>query len=78
MSGLLDLSYAGISGLTSRSAEPDLAAWNEGSRLNPGRGAADYMDDPQTQSAFALLIENIGPALSNLEQLVRTPSASPV
>jgi hypothetical protein len=78
MSGLLDLSYAGISGLTLRSAEPDLAAWNEGSRLNPGRGAADYMDDPQTQSAFALLIENIGPALSNLEQLVRTPSASPV
>jgi hypothetical protein len=67
-----------MTGLTMRSAEPDLAAWNEASRLNPGRGAADHMDDPRVPAAFASLGANMGPAMENLERLVRTPTASPV
>ena len=69
-SDILRLSHAGISGLTARSAEADLAAWNQSCRLDPARGAADHLDDPRVQDAFATLAENIGPALQNLERAV--------
>jgi hypothetical protein len=67
-SRVLQLSYAGITGLTTRSADPDLAAWNEACRLNPARRAMDHFDDPQVQDAFTTLATNIGPALENLER----------
>jgi len=69
-SDILRLSHAGISGLTARSAEPDLATWNDSCRLNPARQATDHMDDPRVQDAFMTLAENIGPALENLERAV--------
>jgi hypothetical protein len=68
-SDVLDQAHAGITGLTVRGAEPELAAWNEGCRLNPARGAGDHFDDPRVQSAFATLGDNIGAALHNLGQL---------
>ena len=52
-----------------RAAEPNLNAWNAGSRMNPIRGAADRRDDPAIASAFAILAEKTGPALSNLARL---------
>jgi cation diffusion facilitator CzcD-associated flavoprotein CzcO len=67
---ILRLSYAGISGLTARSAEPDFAAWDGSCRLNPARGATDHMDDPRVVNAFTSLGEHIGPALENLERAV--------
>jgi hypothetical protein len=73
VSDILRVCYAGMSGLIARSSESDLASWTEASRLNPGRGAADHMDDPRVPAAFASLGANLGPAMSNLEQLVRTP-----
>jgi hypothetical protein len=69
VSDMLDMSYIGISGLGLRAAEPDLAAWNEASRLNPGRGALDHLDDPKVLSALTSLGANIGPALRNLQRL---------
>jgi hypothetical protein len=36
------------------------------------------MDDPRVPVTFASLGANIGPAMSNLEQLVGAPSASPI
>jgi hypothetical protein len=68
-SDVLGQAYAGITGLTVRGTEPELAAWNEGCRLNPARGAGDHFDDPRVQSAFAALAENIGEALDHLGQL---------
>ena len=68
-SEILHLLFAGLTGSLARGAEPDLAAWDERCRLNPGRGAADHLDDPQVQSAFESLMTNAGPALLNLEQL---------
>jgi hypothetical protein len=62
--------HASISGLVARSAEADLAAWNDASRLNPARGASDHKDDPRIPAAFGKIFEHIGPALSNLERLV--------
>jgi NAD(P)-binding Rossmann-like domain len=69
-SDILRLSYAGISGLTARSAEPEFAAWDGSCRLNPARGAIDHMDDPRVVDAFTTLGENIGPALQNLARAV--------
>jgi hypothetical protein len=69
-SDILGLSYAGIAGLTARTAEPEFAAWDEGCRLNPARGAMGRLDDPQMQDAFATLGANIGPALENLARAV--------
>jgi hypothetical protein len=57
-----------------RSAEPDLAAWSESSRLNPARGAVDHMDDPRVPAAFASISANIGLAMSNIERLVASAS----
>ena len=65
----LRLALAGMTGLMARAAEPDLAAWTEQCRLNPARGAAEHLDDPQVISAFDALVTNMGPALVNLEQL---------
>jgi hypothetical protein len=74
---MFDFLAAGMSGVIARGSEPDIAAWNESSRLNPARGAADHLDDPRVPAAFASMGANIGPAIANLEQRVRAPSASP-
>ena len=68
-SDILRIAHSGITGLVARGAEPDIGAWTEQCRLNPARGAADHLDDPQVQRAFETLAANIGPAVSNLEQL---------
>jgi len=68
-SDILRLAFAGMTGLLARGAEPDLGTWTENCRLNPARGAADHLDDPQVQTAFESLATNMGLAMSNLEQL---------
>lgn len=52
------------------SAEPDLAAWIESSRLNLTRGMADHIGDPGMLSARARWAANIESALKNAEQLL--------
>jgi hypothetical protein len=74
-SGLPRAAYAGMSGLTARALEPDLAAWDEACRLNPSRGAANHTDDPRVPAAFAAIGANFGPAMSNLERLVAAEHA---
>jgi hypothetical protein len=69
-SSLLPIARTGMAGLVARAAESELAAWTERCRLNPGRGAAEHLDDPKVQEAFASLGANIGPALQNLERLL--------
>jgi len=69
ISGVFALSQPGVSGLALRSAEPDLDAWNSASRLNPGRGVSDHLDDPRVLSAFEMLGEHYGAAVSKLERL---------
>jgi hypothetical protein len=63
---LLELAYAGMSGLSARGAVPELAAWNEACRLNPASGAMGKVDDPQVAEAFTSMITDIGPAMHNL------------
>ncbi len=69
ISDVFELAYAGMTGLLARSAEPDLAAWTDNCRLNPGKGATDRFDDEQVATAFASLGSNIEPALHNLAVL---------
>lgn len=68
-SGILRLACAGMNGLAARGAEPDVGAWTEQCRLNPGRGAADHFDDVRVQEAFTALAANMVPAMENLEKL---------
>ncbi|MEZ5144210.1 MAG: hypothetical protein R2726_17065 [Acidimicrobiales bacterium] len=50
-------------------SDPDVAAWMERSRLNPGRGLRDHADDPRMQSALTRLLTNAEPAIANLTRL---------
>lgn len=63
---LLQLAYAGMSGLVARTAEPDLAVWAENCRLNPASGAAARVGEPQIAAALTSLMSNFGPAMENL------------
>jgi hypothetical protein len=65
---VLDLAHTGMTGLMARSAESDLAQWTDGCRLNPSLGAIERFGDPPVADAFAVLAENIGPAMANLAQ----------
>lgn len=57
-----------------RLAEPDVMAWLEGSRLNVMRGMADHIADPRMQAAMGRWMANMGPAMSNAEQLTAESS----
>ncbi|HEX7168719.1 MAG TPA: NAD(P)-binding protein [Acidimicrobiales bacterium] len=76
VSDLLRLAHTHMVGQLARSAEPDLAAWTEGCRLNPSRGALDHLDDPRVPAAFASLGSNIGAAMANLSRIAATPPSS--
>jgi hypothetical protein len=51
-------------------AEPDIAAWLEGARLNFSRGVADRLADPAIQVSVGRIFENRQPAIENLETLL--------
>ena len=69
-SSLLPITRAGLSGLMARSERPELAAWTEHCRLNPARGAATHLDDPNVQDGFTRLGANLEPAMQNLERVL--------
>jgi cation diffusion facilitator CzcD-associated flavoprotein CzcO len=50
------------------SAEPDLVAWMEESRLNAARGIGDHLEEPRMQQALARLGMNTEPSIAKLEQ----------
>jgi hypothetical protein len=54
------------------SAEPDLVAWMERSRLDVARGINAHLAEPQTQAAVARYVANSEPALDNLDSLLST------
>lgn len=58
-----------------RDALPDVAAWQERSRLNLTRGMGDHMSDPRMQSALARWAANMELALKNAEQLLAESSS---
>ena len=68
---ILDMAFAGMTGLNARMAEPDINAWNDQSRLNPIRDAPKHFDDPRVAHAFTSILTNIGPAMENLERRVQ-------
>jgi hypothetical protein len=68
-SDLLRFADAGMRGLAARGTDPEIAAWTEACRLNPGRNAAAHLDDPRVADAFTAIGANIVPALENLSRL---------
>lgn len=75
---ILAMAYAGMKGLMARSFHPTVSSWTETSRLNPGRGAAEHLDDPRVPAAFSAIAENIGGAMANLERVVGAAAAAAV
>jgi hypothetical protein len=69
VSDILHLAYAGMSGLLARGAAPDVGSWTDRCRLNPARGAAARLDEPEVEAAFTSLVNNTDAALSNLAAL---------
>jgi hypothetical protein len=66
---LLALAQVGMAGLTARSGEADISAWNEGCRLNPASGAiAKAGSDPSIGGSLTTIISNIGPAFENMQR----------
>jgi hypothetical protein len=73
---LLDLAYAGMTGVLARGANAEFATWSDGVRLNPAGGAASRRDDAGVTEAFTLLAASVGPAMQNFERLLGpAPSA---
>jgi putative NAD(P)-binding protein len=69
--------YSGsLRSFAAHSAEPDLMAWLEHSRLSVTRGMSDHMHDPGMQSATARWAANLEPALKNAEQLLAASASS--
>lgn len=54
-------------------AEPDIAAWANGSALNPARIGPGQRDDPAVQAAGARLDDALDPGLSRMAELAGEP-----
>jgi hypothetical protein len=63
---VFSVAYNGMTGTLARASEPDIAAWNDGCRLNPAQAASAHLDDPAVVAAYTCIAENVGPALQNL------------
>jgi ribosomal protein L24E len=69
LADILRFAKAGMQGLTARGSDPEIAAWTEACRLNPGRNATAHLDDPRVTEAFIVMGDNLFPALENLDRL---------
>jgi hypothetical protein len=67
---LLDVARAGMTGMLARGAEPDVAAWSDGARTNPGGGVNDRRDDPMITAALASIAGNVGAAMENFARVL--------
>lgn len=69
---LADILYqanATLQGIAARGSVPEIAAWNDATRLNPAAGAATRMRDPDVVAALGRLGSHIGGAFENLDRL---------
>jgi hypothetical protein len=66
---ILRFADAGMRGLAARAADPEIGAWTEACRLNPGRDATAHLDDPRVTDALTVMGANLFPALENLHRL---------
>lgn len=69
-SDLVRMMRHALRGYAARSADPDLLAWSERSRVSLTRGKAERMGDARLVSAMARWLENIQPAIANAERLL--------
>ena len=61
---------ASLAMFAAHTAEPDLAAWRDRSRMNALRGLEDHLDDPRLQAAMAQMMNHLAPALENADRLL--------
>jgi cation diffusion facilitator CzcD-associated flavoprotein CzcO len=63
------LAYDAMRGLTARARDEEVGPWSAVSRLNPGSGAIDRMDDVGVADSLAFVIEHTREALESLERM---------
>lgn len=68
----LDMMCGGHARIRRLSAEPDVRAWLERSRLHLTRGLRDHLSDPGMRSAMTRFSANLQPALGNIKPLLAT------
>jgi hypothetical protein len=68
---ILRFAEAGMRGMGARSADPEIAAWNEKCRLNPTRGAGEHLDDPTVADAMSVMGARFFDALENLQRRIQ-------
>lgn len=65
---LLEFAHASLTSVARRGAQPEVAEWNDLTRLNPGASLRAHLDDPRVLDALGSLGRTIGPATANLER----------
>ena len=58
-----------LQGIAARGAVPEIADWNDASRLNPAAGAGPRMQDPEVVDALERIGGDVGGAFRNLARL---------
>jgi NAD(P)-binding Rossmann-like domain len=66
---LARLAHAAMQGQVARFRDEEVGPWTVASRLNPGRGALDRMEDPDVADPLAFVIEHTRGALDNLGRI---------
>lgn len=78
VSDILYQANATLVGIANRGAVPEIAAWNDATRLNPAAGLGPRMADPEVTAALTRLGAHVGGAFGNLDRLApldRFPAA---
>ncbi len=70
--GTLNITRVGLPAEMARREVSEIADWSAASRLNPGRSIPQYMDDPQVQASFGVMMQNYQAAMENVERLCAT------
>ncbi|MEM7077842.1 MAG: FAD/NAD(P)-binding protein [Pseudomonadota bacterium] len=67
--GSMEIMRLGMPAEMARRKVSEIVTWSASSRLNPGRGIADHMNEPEVQALFGEIMQNYQPAMENLARL---------
>ncbi len=69
VSDILYQAHATIQGVAARGGVPEIAGWNDATRLNPASGVGPHLRDPDVVESMTRLGTHVGEAFANLARL---------
>lgn len=66
---ILHQAHATLQGMAARGSVPEIAAWNDATRLNPAAAAPAHLDDPDVVGALRRISADAASAFGNLDRL---------